>query len=308
MSRSPSPYSPCCCPQRLPPRRTPIRRPPRRRPRPRQHGPSAGQGRAQDGPTRPQLRARVVGTLEESDVARAINKHGDVTFRTGQGEPVVWNAVTGKQRALTDAPIAMPTDIADDGRVVGVQSGQGVVLWNADGTVTPLGLPPGETSAGMARLGEDGTLLVTASHQFISRPGGHPRVATSYYRWRPETGFQHLSGPGDGSFTAAPALNDKGLVVGWRDSAGTAWRPDGTEATYSGSVPGTTRTWLHGVNNNGVAVGWRPAGRHLGGRPLGRARRPAAAGRRGLRRAGPGHQRTRLDHRRRTYHSGHDSS
>ncbi|MGY0064991.1 hypothetical protein ACWY4P_52645 [Streptomyces sp. LZ34] len=158
------------------------------------------------------------------------------------------------------APLANPTDIADDGRVVGVQPGQGVVLWNADGTVTTPGLPSGEISAGMARPGEDGTVPATASHQFIDWPGGHPRVATSYYRWRPETRFQHLSGPGDGSFT--PALNDKGLVVGWRGDVGTAWRPDGTEATYAGSVLGATRTWLHGVNNHGVAVGGetRPGG------------------------------------------------
>ncbi|MEU1372277.1 hypothetical protein ABZ442_01265 [Streptomyces triculaminicus] len=214
---------------------------------------SAGQARTQDGPTWPQLRARVVGTLEEDGVARAMNKHGDVPFRTEQGDPLVWNAVTGKRRALEGAANANPTDIADDGRVVGVRAGQGVVLWNADGTLTTPGLPDGETSAGMARVGEDGTLLVTASHQFIGWPGGHPRVATSYYRWRPETGFKHLAGPGDGSYTAA--LNDEGLVVGWRSDTGTAWRPDGTEATYAGSVPGTTRTWLHGVNDSGTAVG-----------------------------------------------------
>ncbi|WNF00859.1 hypothetical protein PS467_38780 [Streptomyces luomodiensis] len=208
---------------------------------------------AQDGPTRPRPRARVVGTLEESDVAHAMNRRGDVPFRTGQGGAGVWNAVTGERRALADVPHALPTDIADDGRVVGVRSGQGVVLWGADGTVTTPGLPEGETSADTARLGEDGTLLVAASHQFISWPGGHPRVATSYYRWRPETGFQHLSGPNDGSY--ASALNDKGIVVGWRDDTGTAWRPDGTEVRYSGSAPGTTRTWLHDINNAGVAVG-----------------------------------------------------
>ncbi|GHF73029.1 hypothetical protein GCM10010218_62790 [Streptomyces mashuensis] len=206
------------------------------------------------GPGGPELRLRVVGTLEDGgDVARAMNKHGDVPFRTAQGEPMVWNAVTGKQRALAGAPLTAPTDIADDGRVVGVRGVEGVVLWNADGTVTTPGLPPGEMWAGTARLGADGTLLVTASHQFIGWPGGHPRVATSYYLWRPGTGFQHLAGPNDGAYPWA--LNDKGLVVGTKNDAGTAWRPDGTVATYAGSVPGTTRTWLHGVNNDGVAVG-----------------------------------------------------
>ncbi|MDX3227623.1 hypothetical protein [Streptomyces sp. ME19-01-6] len=81
------------------------------------------------------------------------------------------------------------------------QLGQGVVLWNVDGTVTPVGLPPGETLAGMTRLGEHGPLLVTASHQFINWPGGHPRVTARIARagnprgTEPPTMITHLSAP-----------------------------------------------------------------------------------------------------------------
>ncbi|MCA6091558.1 hypothetical protein LE181_05170 [Streptomyces sp. SCA3-4] len=214
--------------------------------------PAAGQPgatRGDDGPARHRLRARVLATLEGTDVARALNRHGDVVVREASGEAGVWNPVTGRRRALQGQ--GTPMDIADDGRVVGV-SGTELVMWDPDGAMTSLGIPAGEERVGLASLGEDGTVLLSASHMVLPPAIAHPRPLTARYRWQARTGFQLVAGPSDGY---PRALNDEGLIVGTGPTHGTAWHPDGGTDTYTASSADVSRTWLNAVNNSEVAVG-----------------------------------------------------
>ncbi|GHC51907.1 hypothetical protein [Streptomyces cinnamoneus] len=209
----------------------------------------AGATRGDDDPARHRLRARVLATLEGTDAARALNRHGDVVLREASGGAGVWNPVTGHRRALQGQGV--PMDITDDGRVVGV-SGTELAMWAPDGAMTSLGIPPGEERVGVASLGEDGTVLLSASHMVLPPMGGHPRPLTARYRWQARTGFQRIAGPDDGY---PRALNDEGLIVGLGPTHGTAWRPDGGTDTYTGSSAEVSRTWLNAVNNSEVAVG-----------------------------------------------------
>ncbi|MFI9238612.1 hypothetical protein [Streptomyces sp. NPDC053079] len=210
---------------------------------------------ADDGAATPGPRARVIGTLEGNHSAHSLNKRGEVVFRS-DGPSTVWNAVTGRSRTLEGAPDATPSDIADDGRVVGSQPGEGLVVWNTDGTVTRAGLPPGEQAVvggSTMRTGEDGTVVLTAYHYVSVPPSPRPRLVAAHYRWQPAKGFQQLTRPGDGS--TAVALNDEGLVVGRTEKTAAAWHPDGTVTKYAPTAGHTGWTWANAVNNREVLVG-----------------------------------------------------
>ncbi|KJY41275.1 hypothetical protein VR41_13335 [Streptomyces sp. NRRL B-1568] len=197
----------------------------------------------------------MVGTLEADFVAGTLNKHGEVAFKNWQGEPTVWNAVTGHRRVLEGVPGAIPADVADDGRVVGTTYDGRLVLWDEAGAPTVLGVPSGEDRVGWSsvRIGEDGTVLLSASHTYI--PGGFPRTVAASYRWRPGTGFQQLARSDEGS--GADGLNDEGLIVGHVGNTPVAWHPDGSKDTYAKSPELTGRSWASGVNNSEVLVGWQ---------------------------------------------------
>ncbi|MFC4514724.1 hypothetical protein [Streptomyces ehimensis] len=212
-----------------------------------------GTARAEDDAGK-RVHARVVGTLEGESVAPAVNRHGDVAFTTKQGDQMVWNATTGERRTLQKVPDAAPSDLTDDGRVVGAHHTDGLILWAADGSVTRIGIPPGQVAVlyGSPRIGEDGTVLLTAYH--LVRPDPRrPQPVYMSYRWTSGGGFQLLGAAGEG--TTAMAVNDAGLIVGSSGNTAAAWHPDGSVETYAPTPGHTSRTWARGVSDRGVLVG-----------------------------------------------------
>ncbi|MEU3350100.1 hypothetical protein [Streptomyces sp. NPDC037389] len=210
------------------------------------------------------VHARVVAELAGEHVASAVNRHGELVFRTKEGEPTLWNPETGERRALGGAPGTNPTGLTDDGRVVGAHYKDGLVLWDADGNVTKPGIPAGETAVdeNSARIGADGSVILKAYHWIGPGPGPRPRPepVLTYYRWNPGAGFRSL-GPLKGGTTAV-AVNDEGLIAGSLGNTAAVWHPDGRTETYAPTVEGTTSTWARGVSNRNVLVGGqlRPGG------------------------------------------------
>ncbi|MFF4155872.1 hypothetical protein [Streptomyces sp. NPDC001678] len=217
---------------------------------------TAGQG-GTDGPGRARLDARVIGTLEDGYGAHAVNRNGEIVFRNPQGESMVWNLRTGEHRTLQGGSNILPSDITDDGRVVGIHGTDGLLIWDADGTPTRIGVPAGQQGVlgSSPRISDDGTVLLAAYHYVQAGP--RPRTVGSYYRWRPETGFRELAPMVPGA--SAAAIDDEGLIVGSTPAVApplaAAWRPDGTTETYAASPGHTSWTWAKGVNNREVLVG-----------------------------------------------------
>ncbi|GHG62754.1 hypothetical protein [Streptomyces griseocarneus] len=210
-------------------------------------------GTATAAPPVKDVRARVIGTLDDGITARTINKHGEVAFSAPSTGPAVWDASSGSTRALERASNAVPQAITDDGRVVGAGDGE-LVIWGRDGRPTTIGHPV-DDKVERVRMNNDGTVMLSAYHiVWVNTPRGpRPEPVVSYYRWQPEAGFQRLAVNGERS--RAEAINDEGVIVGRTSASAVRWQPDGTTVTQV-PLPGETRpAWALGINNRDVVVG-----------------------------------------------------
>lgn len=117
-----------------------------------------------------------------------------------------------------------------------------VARWNADGSLTDLGLPAGAQYAFASAINSSGVIAGAAQI-------GGSQVAFRYFNDQ----YQLLPLPGSSSSSSVNWINSVGVVVG---SANGAWWSDGSTSSYLPLVPGVTANRAaNGINDRGVIVG-----------------------------------------------------